>query len=58
LQEPNASFKKVTKASKRLNQGYLDGKQKREGEKRGYGDEMIIEKTDGIRHPRQKYVHQ
>ena len=58
MQEPNASFRKVTKAKKRLNQGYIDGALKKESEKRGFGDEMIIEKTEGNRNPRQKYVHQ
>lgn len=58
MQEPNASFRKVTKAKKRLSQGYIDGALKKESEKRGFGDEMIIEKTEGNRNPRQKYVHQ
>ena len=52
LQNPNTSFKRVEKSSTRLSEGYSKGKLKKEQERRGYGDEMVIETTEGNKNPR------
>ena len=52
LQEPNTSFKKVEKTSTRLGENYSKKKLKKEIERRGYGDEMPTEVTEGNRNPR------
>ena len=58
LQNPNHSMKKVTHSEDRLSGWYRRNQLKREQERKGFGDEMHREITEGKVNPRQKYVHQ
>ena len=51
-------MKKVSRSSRRRTDWYRRNVMETEQERKGYGDEMHKEITEGRENPRQKYVHQ